>query len=105
MTNTTQERLETAVNSIMSGDNTCGTLVNAALNSDRDYFREKIRPVVDVYEDEAAALRKQRDDALRDVNDKRFALESVLSNLDIPAGPVKDAIARAMPAHPLLKGF
>jgi hypothetical protein len=100
--NTAKTRLETAVSNIMSGDNNCGTLANAALNGDSDYFRDKIRPVVAVYEQEAEDLRQQRDAANRDVELKRFALESILSNMDIPAGPVKDAVARAMPGHPLL---
>lgn len=101
---TKEERVETVVRNIMSGDNVCGTLANAALNSDTDYFRRAVQPVVDVYESEASLLRKQRDDALRDAEAKRFALESILSNMAIPPGPARDAVARAMPAHPLLGG-
>lgn len=99
-----QERIETVVRNIMSGDNTCATLTNAALNSDDEYFRKAVAPMAEVYEAEISLLRKQRDDALRDAENKRFALESVLSNLDLPVGPVREAVARAMPAHPLLGG-
>lgn len=99
MNNIAMDRLETAVNNIMSGNNSCGTLANAALSGDRDYFRAMVAPLVVVYEDEAEALRKQRDDALRDVEAKRFALESVLSNMTIPPGPARDAVARAMPGY------
>ena len=102
--NTLKDRLETAVNNIMSGDNRCGTLANAAYNSDRDYFRRAVRPVVVTYEEEAEELRRQRDFLLRDIEEKRFALESVLANLAVPTGPVRDAMTRAMPGHPLLKG-
>lgn len=100
--NTAVERTEAAVRNILSGGNACGTLVNAARNGDAAYFRAMIRPLAEVYEQEAEELRRQRDDALRDAETKRFALESVLSNLTVPAGPARDAVARAMPGHPLL---
>ena len=100
----TQERLETAVNNIMSGGNACGTLANAALSGDSGYFRGMIRPVVEAYEEEKAHLIRERDYLSKSDEVRRFALESVLSNMDIPAGPVMDAIARTMPGHPLLKG-
>lgn len=99
---TKEERIETVVRNIMSGDNVCGSLVKAAADRDQDYFRRAVAPMADVYDAEISLIRKQRDDALKDVEAKRFALESVLSNLDIPFGPVRDAVARAMPAHPLL---
>jgi hypothetical protein len=102
-----QERLETSVRNIMSGDNNCGTLANAALNGDGDYFRRMIAPVIDVYEREAAELRQLRDAASRDAEDKRFALEFIAQNLGgsvlITEPAIIAAIRKALPGHPLLK--
>lgn len=97
------ERLETAVRNIMSGDNVCGTLANAAYNNDHEYFRRAIAPVVDAYEEEAAALAKQRDDALKDIEAKRFALEFIAQNIggsvQIAEPAIMDAIRTALPGR------
>lgn len=92
-----QERIDTAVRNILSGNNGCGTLARAAMDGDREYFSLAVRPVVDAYEQELAATRQQRDYANRDNEIKRFALETVVSNLTLPEGPVKDAVKRALP--------
>lgn len=102
--NTMNDRVETAVRNIMSGDNTCGTLATAAYNGDHEYFRRAIRPIVDAYDGEIAALRQQRDAALADATDKRFALEAVVANLAIPDGVIMDILRKALPGHPNLKG-
>lgn len=93
------ERLETAVRNIMSGNQDCGTLANAALNGDGDYFRQMVKPVVDIYEQEAAELRRQRDSALHDAESKRFALEMVASNVSSLPSSVKAAIEKALPGR------
>lgn len=97
------ERLETAVRNIMSGDNACGTLANAAYNNDHDYFRRAIAPVVDAYEEEAAALAKQRDDALKDAEAKRYALEFIAQNIggsvQIAEPAIVDAMRKALPGR------
>ena len=77
---TAQERIETTVNNIMSGDNACGTLANAAYNNDRDYFRRAVTPVVTTYEEEAQQLRSDRDGFSRQAEAYRQALEYVASN-------------------------
>ena len=94
-----QERLDMAVNNILSGVNACGTLAKAVENGDGKYFRAAIAPIVDAYEEEAAALRRQRDVALADAETKRFALESIASNMTIPPGPMRDAIGKALPGR------
>ncbi|MCC8189070.1 MAG: hypothetical protein LIP77_00345 [Planctomycetes bacterium] len=102
MNTTAQERTETVVRNILSGKNGCGTLQDALVRGDADFFRRMVRPVIGVYEEEAQVLREQRDAALRDAEVKRVALEAILSTLPIPAGPVHDAVARALPSHPFL---
>ncbi len=79
-----QERVETVVRNIMSGDNGCGTLAHAVQTGDRGYFRRCVRPVLDVYESEAASLRAQRQEALDLSEKRRQALEYLVSNLAIP---------------------
>ncbi len=56
-TPTAQERIKTAVSNIMSGDNRCGTLAQAVTQKDRSYFERAVSPIVQAYEEEAAALR------------------------------------------------
>lgn len=101
--NTAIDRLETAVRNIMSGDNACGTLANAAYNNDHDYFRRAIAPVVNAYEQEAADLRRQRDDILKDAEAKRYALEFIAQNLggsvQIAEPAIVDAIRQALPGR------
>ena len=97
--NQVPERLEIAVNNIMSGNNACGTLAKAAQAGDREYFRAMLAPILATYDQEAVELRKQRDDALRDAEAKRFALEMVASNVDIDNPDVITAIKRALPGR------
>jgi len=92
-----KERIKTAVDNIMSGNNGCGTLAHAAIQADREYFEKAIAPVVQAYEEEIAAIRQQRDYANRDNEIKRFALESVASNIPLPEGDTKNAIRAALP--------
>jgi hypothetical protein len=98
-----QERIEAAVNNIMSGDNECGTLANAAYKGDRDYFRKMLMPVLAVYEHEAAELRRQRDYAGKDAEAKRFALEFIAQNLggtvQITEPAIIEAVMRALPGR------
>lgn len=84
MENVMEERIETVVRNIMSGDNGCGTLAHAAQTGDRGYFRRCVRPVLDVYESEADALRAQRREALDLSEKRRQALEYLVANLAIP---------------------
>lgn len=116
--NTLQDRLESAVRSIMSGNNHCGTLANAAMQGDADYFRKMIAPSFGVYEREAEELRQQRNAALRDSESMRFALESIVQNMGVCKDGVcpdpnqygavinnltiLDAIRKALPGHPNL---
>jgi len=97
-----EERVEAAVRSILSGVNSCNTLIEAAVKPDADYFRCPIRAGMAVYEDEKQQLIKDRDIALRDAELKRYALEMVVSNCDISNPMVKEALRSALPNHPLL---
>ena len=99
--NETHDRLEAAVRNILSGGNACGTLLEAARRGDGGYFRQMIAPFFFTYEQEADALRRQRDDALRDAETKRFALEMAASNLDIDSPDVRAAFAQALPGRKL----
>lgn len=96
---TVTDRVETAVRNIMSGSNACGTLKAAVEKGNADYFREMIEPILQVYEDEADDLRKQRDDALVDAEAKRQALEIILSNVTIDNPVVLSAIRKALPGR------
>ena len=96
MTTIAQERIDTVVRNIISGDNVCGTLANAVQKRDADYFRRAVAPVIRVYEEEAAAIRRQRDAASADAEGKRQTLEMVASNLAIHNPDVKAAVERAL---------
>lgn len=98
-----EERVETIVRSIMSGNNACGTLFEAAAKGDAEYFKPCIRATLSVYDDELKQAKADRDAALRDVELKRYALETVVSNCDISNPVVKDALKNALPNHPLLQ--
>lgn len=98
-----QDRIETAVRSIMSGNNACGTL-QSAVTGNGDYFRQAIAPVIQVYDDELKQAQRDQMYASRDAEFKRQALESVISNIQNLPPDVFSAIARAMPGHPLLAG-
>jgi hypothetical protein len=82
--NTIQEREDAMVASILSGDNHCKTLENAAKAADGDYFRRAVRPTLEVYEDEAEYARRQRDMILEQSEKRRQALEFVASNATLP---------------------
>jgi len=98
-----EERVETIVRSIMSGNNACGTLLDAAAKGDAEYFRPCIRATLSVYDDELKQAKADRDAALKDAELKRYALEMVVSNCDISNPLVKEALRNALPNHPLLK--
>lgn len=59
-------------------------IVNAARGTPMpalDEMRRAIAAVIGTYESEAHTLREQRDVALKDAESKRFALESIASNV------------------------
>lgn len=93
------DRIAAAVNSIMSGNNDCGTLRDAVAKGDRMFFEQMIRPAMMAYAEEAVQLRQQRDAALRDVEAKRFALECVISNAVTLPPAAREAVAKALPGR------
>lgn len=95
MSNVKKEREDTIIRNIMSGQNGCGTLAAAAMNGDDEYFRRCVMPILDAYEQEAAALRQQRQEALETAEKRRQALEYAVSNLAIPAA-MKPMLATAL---------
>jgi len=98
-----EERVEAIVRSIMSGNNACGSLLDAAAKGDAEYFRLCIRATLSVYDDELKQAKADRDAALKDAELKRYALGTVVSNCDISNPLVKEALRNALPNHPLLK--
>lgn len=93
------DRLDTAVRNIFNCGNCCDALVKAAQTKDYAYFAKALTPVLVAYEQEAAALRHQRDAALRDAEAKRFALESMVSNMRIDNLHVREAVDKALPGR------
>lgn len=98
--NSIDERINACVNGILSGSNACGTLKNAVDNNDATYFANMIRPSFSVYEEEIEALRAQRDYALRDVEIKRQALESIAANVQLTP-EMKTIVEGALPGRKL----
>lgn len=99
MDNIGKERVDTAVRNILSGQNNCSTLAKAAASGNGQYFYNAIAPVAAVYASELKDMAKQRDYYSADSESKRFALESIISNMSPKAFPpsVVDAILKAMP--------
>ena len=80
LTDKAKERIEVAVDNIMSGVNNCGTLANAALYEDKDYFHNAIVPVVAVYDAEYNQLLQERDKLSASMNDAVFIISYFRAN-------------------------
>lgn len=93
-----QERVETVVSNIMSGNNNCSALSKAVQAGDKEYFRRCVRPVVDAYEVEAAGLREQRQAALNQAETFRRSLEFVAQNMGGSVQITDPAIIQTMSA-------
>jgi hypothetical protein len=90
-----RERENAIVNSIMSGNNACGTLNKALSYGNLDEFlRKMIRPSLCIYWQEALGLRRQRDDALRESEDRRRVLAEVAANVPL-SGPLAQRVDEA----------
>lgn len=101
MNNIGQERIDTAVRNILSGNNNCGTLKNAVDTGNGTYFYNAIAPIAAVYASELEDMTKQRNELSIDNERKRFALESIISNMspnDFPDS-VARVIMQAMPGR------
>lgn len=61
----------------------------------------KVRPTLQVCAEEATELTRQRDSALKDAETKRFALESVASNVGNLPLSIKTTVERALPGRKL----
>lgn len=97
-----EERIIAITNSILSGDNECGTIAKALQDGTLgDFIQQMIRPTLEIYEDEYNQLRAENDRLSRENQNKRFALECVLSNEVIDNPVTKQAVKAAMPGHPL----
>ncbi len=95
-----KERVETAVRNILSGNNGCGTLAKAAAEADATYFERAIMPVVEAYEEELKAEKIQRARLLKEIEQKRFALEMVISNLGQHInGEIRKAVEIGLPGR------
>lgn len=101
MDNVAQERINTVVRNILSGNNNCSTLAKACSSGNGQYFYNAVSPAIAVYASELADMTKQRDNLSVDCEAKRFALESIMSNIDAKelAPSVADAIRKAMPGR------
>lgn len=88
------ERLANIAYNITEGDVWRGA-VKAVAHQDIGFFIEKARPALEAYEEEAKALRAQREAALADVEVKRQALEAIASNMPLN-GVAKDLVEKAL---------
>ena len=80
-----QDRKNAIVNSIMSGNNACGTLQKALAEGRLNVFiRRMIQPTLRVCAEEAAELRQQRDAALKLSERRRLALANITANCTLP---------------------
>lgn len=96
------ERENAIVNSIMSGDNACGTLqkaVTAGGETLANYLRATIQPTLQVCAEEEAQKDRDLSALSRDNEAKRFALESVASNVPNLPVPVVTLMEQALPGR------
>jgi hypothetical protein len=94
------ERENAAVNSIMSGNNACGTLATAGASGRLETFlRMMLRPTLSVCADEAEALARQRDAALAQAEARRRILAEVAANGGL-TGDLAKAVELAALATP-----
>ncbi len=99
---TLAERLGTITRNIASGNNACGSLIDRQSGQlNHAFIVEAVRPTLDVYEGELTELRRERDALLRDVEIKRFALETAVANIPALTGNagVVDAFRAALPGR------
>ncbi len=102
---TLAERIGAITRSIASGHNACGTLIDRQSGSlNTGFIAEAVRPTLEQYEGELAQLRKENADLRRDVEAKRFALESAVANIPGLTGnpDIVAAFRAALPGHPNL---
>lgn len=100
------ERIIAIVNSILSGDNECGTIQKALEGGTLgDFIQSMVRPTLQIYEDEYEELRRENDRLSRENQNKRFALECALANEDIQNPVTQQAVKAALPGHPLVERF
>lgn len=107
MANKWQEREDAIVRSIMSGNNSCGTLAALVANGGQaleDFLRMMVRPTLKVCNEEENQLIREGHALRADNEAKRFALETVVANMAIDNPTVRDAVAKGIPGHPGLKG-
>ncbi len=100
-----KDREDAIVRSIMSGNNSCGTIQKAMADGKfEEFLREMVFPTLRVCSEEAAFLAKQRDEANSHAQALRFACESVVANMPVDQFPtVKNALKTALPGHPNLQ--
>lgn len=101
MTDIGKERVDTIIRSIFSGNNACSTLFNAVESGDGQYFYNAIAPTITVYEHERIMKDNTIKRYLHEIEKKRFALESILTYIDINTIPehCRDAIREALPGR------
>lgn len=99
------DRINTTVLNIMSGNNECGTLEDAVKNQSASYFAQMVAPALEVYDEELKTIIEQRDEALKDAEVKRYALETIVANIDLSGANtvITDAIKAALPNNPFFK--
>lgn len=91
-----KERIETTVRNIMSGNNECGTLSDAVVAGDGEFFRRMVYPSLYIYDQELHDMRNQRDKYSKAEEEKRQALEYVVQNIPAPGGIVQDYVEKAL---------
>lgn len=106
MPNRWKEREQAIMNGIMSlVVNECDALECLKKEGSEALYEAiacKIRPTLTVCASEAGQVQAELDAARQEVEAKRFALESVVANMEIPEGPIREALRNALPGHPFL---
>ena len=100
------ERIIAITNSIMSGDNSCGTLAKAIQEGTLgDFVQKMVRPTLEVYESEMHMLRADRDALSSKCELMRQALDMVIANVDVKDPGTRSAIRAARADNPFTSGW
>ena len=97
------ERTDTIIRNVASGNNACGTLMDAQGRLNTAFVAEAARPVVKICIEESDMLRRDLEALRHDIEAKRFALEFIAANLGgsvtIAEPAIVDAIKKALPGR------
>lgn len=88
------------VNSILSGNNACGTLQQAVAGNNRDYFVQMVRPTVTIIHEQYEDCARQVLKANQRITELTSALEYVAQNIggavEIRDQGIRDILSQAL---------